>query len=109
MATDIASEVLDYLKMQHKEQLAFLKRLVSFESPSHDVESQKEMLQLLAKTLEELDLFVRYMPGKQTGGFLYARPKNRNRSKPLQLLLGHCDTVWKKNTLKEMPIIEPRW
>lgn len=106
MAPNIASEVLNYLKMQHEEQVAFLKRLVSFESPSHDAESQKDILQLLAKTFEELDFFVRYMPGKQTGGYLYARPKNRNRSKPLQLLLGHCDTVWKKDTLKEMPIVE---
>ncbi|AKA34254.1 Carboxypeptidase G2 [Flagellimonas lutaonensis] len=106
MATDTASEVLDYLNMHHEEQVAFLKKLVKLESPSHDAGSQKKILQLLGKKLEELHFFVQFIPGSETGGHLYARPQNRDRGKPLQLLLGHCDTVWKKDTLKEMPIAE---
>ena len=105
MATNIASKVLEYLIMKHEEQVAFLKRLVSFESPSHDAESQKDMLQLLAKTFEKPDFFLLYLPSKQAGGYLYAQPKNRQRNKPLQLLVGHCDTVWKKDTLEEMRIV----
>lgn len=105
MTTDIASEVLDYLKSCHEEQLAFLKTLVKLESPSQDAASQKDILRFLGEKLIELQFHVRYMPGIKTGGYLYARPQHRNRQKPLQLLLGHCDTVWKKDTLKGMPII----
>lgn len=106
MATDIASEVLDYLKTNQEEQVAFLRQLVEFESPSHDAVSQMEILRFLGNALKELDFTVRHMPGTTTGGYLYARPKNRDKSKPIQLLLGHCDTVWKKDTLKKMPITE---
>ena len=43
--------------------------------------------------------------GKKTGGYLYARPVNRNKALPLQLLVGHCDTVWPITTIANMPII----
>ncbi|WP_235914966.1 M20 family metallopeptidase [Flagellimonas ochracea] len=106
MATDIASEVLDYLKAHQEEQVELLKQLVKLESPSNDVESQIEILRFLGKKLNELDFHTVHMPGSKTGGYLYARPKNGNRQRSLQLLLGHCDTVWKKETLKEMPILK---
>lgn len=104
MAVDIASEVLNYLKTHQNEQIELLEQLVRLESPSHDVISQREILKFLGKKLEELGFFVHHVQGKETGGHLYARPGKRDRSKPLQLLLGHCDTVWKKETLKTMPI-----
>lgn len=106
MATDIATEVLEYLKTHQKEQVAFLKQLTRMETPSQDANSQRDILQLLGKEMEKLDFFVQYIPGKRTGGHCYARPKNRDRNQALQLLLGHCDTVWKKNTIKKMPITE---
>ncbi|WP_245967243.1 M20 family metallopeptidase [Ulvibacterium marinum] len=104
MTVDIASEVLDYLKTHQNEQIELLEKLVRLESPSDDVGSQREILKFLGKKLEELGFVVHHVLGKETGGHLYARPKKRDRSKPLQLLLGHCDTVWKKETLKTMPI-----
>lgn len=45
------------------------------------------------------------MPGIQTGGYLMARPEFRKKNRPLQLLVGHCDTVWPIGTIKEMPIV----
>lgn len=106
MATDIASEVSEYLKTHQNELVTFLKQLVELESPSSDAESQMKILRFIRSKLEELDFKVMQMPGTKTGGYLYARPKNRDRNKPLQLLLGHCDTVWKKDTLTKMPIAE---
>ncbi len=100
----MAKDVLDYFRIRHKEQVTFLKELVTLESPSHDAASQKKILLLLQKQLQDLDFKVFYMPGQNTGGYLYARPKHRHKSKPLQLLLGHCDTVWGKDTLGTMPI-----
>ena len=104
MTANMAKDVLDYFRNQHKEQVTFLKELVNLETPSHDAASQEKILLLLQKQLEDLDFHVFKMPGKSNGGYLYARPKQRDKSKPLQLLLGHCDTVWEKNTLRTMPI-----
>ncbi|WP_422080962.1 M20 family metallopeptidase [Ulvibacterium sp.] len=104
MAVDIATEVLNYLKTHKNEQIELLEQLVRLESPSHDIPSQREILKFLGKKLEEFGFFVLHVQGKETGGHLYARPKQRDRSKPLQLLLGHCDTVWKKETLITMPV-----
>ena len=65
---------------------------------------QQKIFKLIKKELEKLDYYCIYSKGEKTGGYLYARPQNRNRELPLQLLIGHCDTVWPKNTLKKMPI-----
>jgi glutamate carboxypeptidase len=48
------------------------------------------------------------MPGKQTGGYLFARPSKRRREQPLQLMVGHCDTVWEIGTIEEMPLEQTR-
>jgi glutamate carboxypeptidase len=46
------------------------------------------------------------VPGRKSGGYLYARPKGRTPDQPIQLLLGHCDTVWPLKTLEQMPLQE---
>ncbi len=84
----------------------FLKDLVRFETPSRDRQAQEEILRYIGAELQELSFRTSIYPGKETGGFLLAVPKVRARGKPVQLLIGHCDTVWQKNTLKEMPVIE---
>lgn len=104
--THIAGTIMDYLQKNKNGMIDFLKKLVSLESPSKDMHSQTFVLKLLGDALRDLDFYVLHVPGKQTGGYLYARPKARDKTKPLQLLLGHCDTVWDKETLKEMPITE---
>ena len=100
----MANDILHRLESNQDEMLWFLKRLVSLESPSKDLESQAEILRFLEEKLKELDFFTIRMPGKKTGGSLYARPMTRDKSKPLQLLVGHCDTVWQLNTIAQMPI-----
>ncbi len=100
----IANKILDYCKKEESQLIDFLDKLVRLESPSGDKESQEIILKVIASHLEGLDYFVRYVPGKATGGYLYARPLKRDKRKPLQLLLGHSDTVWKKGMLKEMPL-----
>jgi len=59
---------------------------------------------LLAEALGRLYYTVHHIPGRQTGGHLYARPSQRIRHRPRQLLLGHCDTVWPLGTLQKMPL-----
>ncbi|MCS6925252.1 MAG: M20 family metallopeptidase [Candidatus Binatia bacterium] len=81
-----------------------LAQLVVLESPSTVPDAQKALLQLLARELTSLDYRARILSGRTTGGHLYARPSHRARHRPLQLLLGHCDTVWPLGTLQDMPL-----
>lgn len=103
---DTARHIQDYLTENRAEMICFLKDLVAFESPSRDREAQKQILGFLKKKLNELAFRVTLFPGKDTGGFLLASPVDRKRGGPIQVLIGHCDTVWKKNTLENMPVIE---
>lgn len=98
------TQILNYFRSHDADMKRLLQCLVQNESPSHDPESQAGILKVLEDELRALGYHVIRMPGKKTGGYLYARPIKRKKNKPLQLLIGHCDTVWKKNTLIDMPI-----
>jgi glutamate carboxypeptidase len=84
--------------------IAFLEGLVRAESPTDVPEAQADAQKLLAAALRELAFQVRHVPGgEDTGGHVYARPASRKRGRPIQLLLGHSDTVWSHGTLQHMP------
>lgn len=99
-----APAIVQYLRQQLPHMLALLQQLALIESPSTMPESQKEVLTPLAEILSAIRYHVHLIPGKQTGGHLYARPQQRGKQQPIQLLLGHCDTVWPLGTLKDMPL-----
>lgn len=101
-----AASILEYLRADANEMQAFLKELVSIETPSGDAAAQLNILRRLETEFQKLDYYTFLMPGKKTGGYLYARPAKRIKNKPVQLLLGHCDTVWKTSTIKEMPVVK---
>jgi len=89
---------------EHRDEfIAFTRALVLEESPSTRPEAQAPVLGLLAGAFEALAFETLWLPGRTTGGQLYARPRMRARGAPRQLLLGHCDTVWPLGTLAEMP------
>jgi glutamate carboxypeptidase len=77
--------------------------LASMESPTDVPESQRPVQRRLASALEERGFAVRRLPGRLTGGHLWARPVSRTRGRPAQLLIGHSDTVWPIGTLETMP------
>jgi len=104
-----AKHIVNYLKQNQESMILFLKKLVEAESPSKDAYSQVKILDLLKLALEELNFYVLQMPGKKTGGFILARPLERLKNKPIQFLLGHCDTVWEKETILKMPIIQDKF
>jgi len=101
-----AMHIVSYLKDNQKSMILFLKKLVKAESPSRDADSQIEVMNLLGSALEKLNFYVLHVPGKTSGGYLFARPLNRTKNLPVQFLLGHCDTVWEKDTIEQMPIIQ---
>ncbi len=81
-----------------------LRDLALLESPSHDAASQEPVFARLAAELEAAGLRVRWLPGRRSGGQLWAVRRQRRRGAPAQLLLGHCDTVWPAGTLERMPV-----
>jgi glutamate carboxypeptidase len=83
--------------------VAFLARLVRAESPSSDPASQAPVRDILADELGRLGFRARALRGRRSGGHLFARPRERARSVPIQLLVGHYDTVWPVGTLAHMP------
>ena len=102
----IANKVLHYLKANHEIMLKFLKDMVSIESPSNNKQALNTILQFIENKLDTLGFYSIRVSGKNTGGYLYARPKKRKKNKPLQLLVGHCDTVWSINTINNIPITQ---
>ena len=101
-----AKHIERYLQEHQEEMIAFLKKLVTYETPSRDPESQTDILKFLGAAFGSLDFKVSIFPGKKTGGFLYARPNVRTHGEAIQVMIGHCDTVWEKQTLKNMPFLD---
>ncbi|WP_263809633.1 M20 family metallopeptidase [Salinibacter sp.] len=101
---DRARVLHDYLARHRGQMLAVLEALVRAESPTDVPAAQAEAQGMLARLLRTLGFRVRSLPAaEEERGHLYARPKDRPRGRPVQLLVGHSDTVWARGTLDEMP------
>ncbi len=96
--------LLTCLRSLQPEMVDLLERLVRAESPSADVEAQRGPYRILAEALSSAGYTVRPIRGFETGDHLYARPDDRRRGAPRQLLMGHMDTVWPIGTLERMPV-----
>ena len=103
-ANNRVADIQTFLKAHEDEMREFLRELVVIETPSHKIHAQHIILENLRERFEALGFHAVHMPGKKTGGYLYARPMDRDKTRPIQLLIGHCDTVWPTGTLKEMPV-----
>lgn len=104
MTEQMAKNILNYLEARRKAMLAFLEALVRTESPSRVASAQLPAFNLLTEKLRTLGYYAFHVPGRQTGGYLFARPLRRRKGRPLQLMVGHCDTVWSLGTLETMPV-----
>jgi glutamate carboxypeptidase len=96
-------QLVDYLHQHQAEMRDLLEQLVKAESPSTIPSAQQRVLAILRHALEQREYRVRQITGRQTGGHLLAVPSDRQSHQPIQLLLGHCDTVWPLGTLEKMP------
>ncbi len=100
-----AAALMEYLEGRRDEMVELLVELASLESPTDVPETQGPVQARLARSLEECGMQVRHVPGRATGGLLYARPRRRARGRPAQLLIGHSDTVWPVGTTASMPVV----
>jgi glutamate carboxypeptidase len=105
MDLDLTGNLVSYLSDHLQEMVDLLAELVLAESPSTVAQSQERVLGILATRLRDLSYSAWRIPGRQSGGHLFARPRRRVRRRPTQLLLGHCDTVWPLGTLADMPLV----
>jgi glutamate carboxypeptidase len=102
-------QLLTILQSRQGEMVELLRRLVEAESPTSVTESQEPALKLLSEAITGLDFAVELLPGTHSGGQLVAWPGDRpnpisaETHQPLQLLIGHADTVWPLGTLEKMP------
>lgn len=103
MAT-IADELIARSQTRRPEWIDFVRQLVCAESPSANPDLHDQVMALLADELSEAGYDTRRFPGEKSAGQLFAVPRIRRRGRPYQLLIGHCDTVWPKNTLADMPV-----
>jgi len=102
-AADQAADLLRRLRGRQERMASLLERLARAESPSADREAQEWMLALLAAECEARGLAPRIY--RRLGNpLLLAVPRQRRRCRPLQLLIGHCDTVWPVGPLQGMPV-----
>ncbi len=108
-------QLRSYLQGQQSQMVDLLGRLVKAESPSLVPESQEAVIGILTESLEKLDFIVERLPGNESAGQLMAWPKaeqalsigellnSAENDKAIQLLVGHCDTVWALGILQTMP------
>ena len=102
--SELARMVHSYLASNRAQMLALLESLVRAESPTDVPEAQSDVQAALTRILRTLGFCVQALPGgEKSGGHLFARLETRPKDRPVQLLVGHCDTVWPLGTLAEMP------
>jgi len=96
--------LLDHLHSRCAVMTQALAELVGIETPSDDPAAQEPAFELLSAELGYAGYACTRIHGRATGGALFARPEHRRRGRRIQLLLGHCDTVWPRGTLATMPV-----
>ena len=103
MERKVAEHIRKHIEGRQEEIRSFLEKLVSLETPSRDPGAQEPLFDLLSAELEDMGYFAQHYAGRDSGGYLLAYPENRPKNAPVQLLIGHVDTVWARDTLQSMP------
>lgn len=83
--------------------LDLLERLVLEETPSDDPSAFGGIFRFLRERFEQTGMDVHHVKGRSSAGQLVCLPRGFDPDLPVQLILGHCDTVWPIGTLREMP------
>ena len=104
MPVESASAVLGFLRDATPAMVALLADLAAIESPSDNPAAVAPVLTRLEAELQATGLTTRRISGTRTGGIVVGRPEVRVKQRPLQLLVGHCDTVWPVGTATQMPV-----
>jgi glutamate carboxypeptidase len=99
-----ATRLLEEVETHRSKMLALLTDLVEMETPSTEPRRLDPIFNRLTVELEARGLRTRRIHGRDTGGYLFAVPRRRPAGAPVQLLVGHADTVWPVGTLEDRPV-----
>jgi len=105
-ARDHAAALQSYLAERTDDMLNLLEALVRIESPTSDPGAQAAVQAVLTERLQALGFRTVTARGGATpsgdavGNHLVAFPADRMAGTPVQLLLGHGDTVWPHGTIE---------
>lgn len=95
------------------ESVELIEELARIESPTDDPTAVDRVIERLVPCFDSRGFRVRRIVGRaeRTGagtrasaGQILAVPRERERGRPIQLMVGHLDTVWPLGTLPEMPV-----
>ena len=100
-----AYEIQEYFNLHRDDMEAMVARLAAFETPSRNSGAQVDIIEFLIEVFRNVGYTSIYVPGKSTGGYLYLRPIARQTFTAIQLMVGHCDTVWPLGTIASMPVV----
>lgn len=81
-----------------------LSELARVESPTDVPSSHDRAHQILVDAWARLGYRNRFISGRKTSGHRLFAPSERIRGRPVQLMVGHLDTVWPLGTLERMPV-----
>jgi glutamate carboxypeptidase len=95
--------ILAWLRTQEPAMVDLLRRLSEAESPSSRPGSHGRAVRLLEDALRSAGATTRRIGGNASGCHLFARPEERVRGAPYQLVVGHLDTVWPLGTAASRP------
>ena len=102
MTVTDAARVLDYVNGQQHVLTGLIRDLVDAESPSAQPETHDEVRRILRLALASVGFDSREV-GRPRARHIFARPADRQRHGPFQLVIGHFDTVWPVGTVEERP------
>jgi glutamate carboxypeptidase len=103
MGRAIAAKVLEHVKGQQELLTGLIRDLVEAESPSAQPETHDEVRRVLRLALADVGFETRETGVPDKPRHIFARPAQRRRGAPSQLVVGHYDTVWPVGTVDERP------
>ncbi len=103
MTDRVANRVLDHIRGQQSLLISLLRDLVVAESPSAEPAVHERARHVFMSALIELGWHVVETGPVDGPRHVYARPATRDRRAPIQLVIGHYDTVWPVGTVAERP------
>lgn len=103
MPTALANRLLDYVHCQEEQLIDLLRELVEAESPSTHPAVHRQARHCLMAALSDIGFRARETGTPNSPRHVLARPMHRDRAAPLQLVVGHYDTVWPVGTVGERP------
>lgn len=94
-------DLISHLKQQLPENLRFLQRMVSMESPSFDKPLVDKFVRFAGSRFQEIGGEVEYVATERFGDQMLARFSGKSSDRIL--LLGHSDTVWPAGEIEKRP------